>query len=53
MLKNHNSGKIPKTLKYKPWQIKIAIAFTDQNKAIESEGCLKSSSGCTLAKKRL
>ena len=52
-LKDHNSGKNSHTVKYKPWRIKTAIAFTDRNKAIEFEQYLKSPPGRAFAKKRL
>jgi len=52
-LKDHNSGKNPHTSKYKPWQIKTAIAFTDRQKALDFEKYLKTKSGRAFAKKRL
>jgi hypothetical protein len=36
-----------------PWKIKTAIAFKDNDKAIEFEKYLKSQSGRAFAKKRL
>ena len=51
--KDHNSGKDPHTLKYKPWRIKTAVAFSDRNQALEFERYLKSPSGRAFAKKRL
>ena len=36
-LKDHNSGKDPHTIKYKPWRIKTAIAFTGRQKALDFE----------------
>lgn len=52
-LKSDNSGQVPHTLKYKPWRIKTAIAFTDRKKALDFEAYLKSPSGRAFAKKRL
>jgi predicted GIY-YIG superfamily endonuclease len=52
-LKEHNHGKCNHTLKYMPWRIKTAIAFTNRKKAIEFEQYLKSKSGRAFAKKRL
>jgi len=52
-LKAHNGGHCPHTSKYKPWRIKTALAFTDQEKAMEFERYLKSPSGRAFAKKRL
>jgi predicted GIY-YIG superfamily endonuclease len=50
-LARHNAGKVPHTAKYRPWQIKTAIAFTDEEPAIEFELYLKSASGRAFAKK--
>ena len=52
-LKDHNSGKDPHTIKYKPWRIKTAIAFTERQKALDFERYLKTQSGRAFAKKRL
>ena len=52
-LKDHNSGKNPQTSKNKPWRIKIAIAFTDRQKAQDFERYLKTKSGRAFAKKRM
>ena len=52
-LESHNSGKVSHTLKYKPWRIKTAIAFSDRKKALDFEAYLKSASGRAFAKKRL
>ena len=52
-LAKHNAGEVPHTAKYKPWQIKTAIAFTDEERAAEFERYLKSASGRAFAKKHL
>ena len=52
-LKAHNNGNCPHTAKFKPWQIKTAVAFTKREKALEFEQYLKSPSGRAFAKKRL
>lgn len=52
-LKSHNRGEIPHTSKYKPRQIKTAIAFSDRQRALEFEEYLKSPSGRAFSKKRL
>ena len=52
-LRDHNSGKDPHTVKYKPWRIKTAVAFTDRDKALAFERYLKTQSGRAFAKKRL
>ena len=52
-LMKHNGGEVPHTAKYKPWQIKTAIAFTDEQRAIDFERYLKSASGRAFTKKHL
>jgi predicted GIY-YIG superfamily endonuclease len=52
-LAKHNAGEVPHTANFKPWQIKTAIAFTDEKRAIEFERYLKSASGRAFAKKHL
>jgi putative endonuclease len=49
----HNAGEVPHTSKYKPWQLKTYIAFSDEKHAFAFEKYLKSSSGGAFAKKRL
>jgi putative endonuclease len=49
----HNSGAVPHTSKYKPWQIKTYIAFNDEKQAFAFERYLKSASGRAFMKKRL
>jgi len=52
-LKSHNSGESHHTLKYRPWRIKTAIAFSDRQKALDFERYLKTPSGRAFSKKRL
>ena len=52
-LRRHNGGEVPHTLKFRPWRIKVAIAFRDRARAIDFEQYLKTSSGRAFAKKRL
>ena len=52
-LSHHNSGGDPHTAKFRPWQIKTALAFTDRAQALAFERYLKSPSGRAFAKKRL
>ena len=52
-LHRHNRGDILHTSKYRPWQIKTAIAFSNKNQATQFEKYLKSPSGRAFAKKRL
>lgn len=52
-LKKHNAGGVPHTAKFRPWQIKTAIAFTDRARAGQFERYLKTASGRAFTKKRL
>jgi len=51
-LKEHNSGRVKSTSKYKPWRLETVIAFRSREKAAEFEKYLKSHSGRALASKR-
>jgi predicted GIY-YIG superfamily endonuclease len=44
-LKKHNEGGCPHTAKFKPWEIRTAIAFKDRKRAAEFEQYLKTHSG--------
>jgi len=52
-LKEHNTGKLPHTAKFKPWKIVVAVRFTDNHRAEAFERHLNSGSGRAFAKKRL
>jgi predicted GIY-YIG superfamily endonuclease len=52
-LAKHNAGEVPHTSKYKPWQLKTYVAFSDEERAFAFEKYLKSPSGRAFAKKRL
>jgi putative endonuclease len=52
-LKKHNSGEVPHTSKFVPWEIKTYIAFSDGEQAVAFEKYLKTASGRAFAKKRL
>ena len=52
-LATHNAGSVPHTSKYKPWQVKTYVAFSDVGQAVQFEKYLKSPSGRAFAKKRL
>ena len=52
-LEEHNSGKSIHTNKFKPWNIKTYIAFSDIKKAEEFEKFLKTGNGRIFIKKRL
>ena len=48
----HNSGGSTHTAKYKPWEMVMFLAFTEESKARRFELYLKSQSGRAFAKKR-
>jgi len=52
-LAKHNAGEVTHTAKYRPWQIKTSIAFSDEKQAFAFERYLKSASGRAFAKTRL
>jgi predicted GIY-YIG superfamily endonuclease len=49
----HNAGQAKHTSKFKPWRLETYVAFSDDQKAVDFERYLKSSSGRAFAKKRL
>jgi len=49
--KEHDSGEVFHTSKFKPWKIKNYFAFEDHAKAYAFERYLKSGSGRAFAKK--
>jgi putative endonuclease len=52
-LKEHNTGKVPHTAKFKPWRLGTYVGFSDKQRAIAFEKYLKSHSGRAFARKRL
>ena len=52
-LTNHNAGQVSHTSKFRPWQLKTYIAFSDEKRAFAFKKYLKSPSGRAFAKKRL
>ena len=52
-LAKHNAGEVPHSSQFKPWRVKTAVAFTDQQRANAFERYLKSGSGRAFAKKHL
>jgi predicted GIY-YIG superfamily endonuclease len=52
-LEKHNGGDVMHTSKYRPWQVKTYIAFSDERQAFHFEKYLKSASGRAFAKKHL
>jgi predicted GIY-YIG superfamily endonuclease len=49
----HNAGQAKHTSKFKPWRLETYVAFSDDQKAVDFERYLKSSSGRAFAKNRL
>ncbi|MGO8713914.1 MAG: GIY-YIG nuclease family protein [Rhizomicrobium sp.] len=52
-LQAHNQGAVSHTSKYRPWQLKTYVGFSDTDRASAFEKYLKSGSGRAFAKKRL
>ncbi|MDQ0465757.1 putative GIY-YIG superfamily endonuclease [Caulobacter ginsengisoli] len=52
-LEKHNKGEVFHTAKYRPWELKTYIAFSDEAQAFQFEKYLKTASGRAFAKKRL
>ena len=50
-LKAHNTGKVPHTAKYLPWEVVVSISFDDEAKALAFERYLKSGSGRAFARR--
>ena len=52
-LQSHNAGRVAHTAKWKPWRLKIYVAFQSRTRASHFEQYLKSASGRAFARKRL
>lgn len=52
-LSEHNDGKLPSTVRYRPWRLRTYVTFSDDTLALAFEKYLKSGSGRAFAKKRL
>jgi putative endonuclease len=50
-LRDHNRGACPHSLKYRPWRLETAIAFSSEVKAHAFERYLKSGSGREFARR--
>jgi putative endonuclease len=50
-LETHNSGGSQHTAALRPWQLVVALEFTDQASAVRFEAYLKSGSGRAFAKR--
>jgi predicted GIY-YIG superfamily endonuclease len=46
---DHNAGRSPHTSKYAPWELVVAVYFSDRRKAEEFELYLKQGSGHAFA----
>ena len=49
-LATHNAGGCPHTMKFRPWRIRMALAFRTREQAAEFERYLKTHSGRAFAK---
>jgi predicted GIY-YIG superfamily endonuclease len=52
-LAEHDAGKARSTAPHRPWRLVVAIAFADDDRAIELEHYLKSGSGAEFARRHL
>jgi putative endonuclease len=50
-LSQHNAGNVPHTAKFRPWELKTYVAFSNEMKAFAFEKYLKSGSGRAFAKR--
>ena len=48
----HNSGSVPSTARFRPWEIIAFLAVSDEQKAIELERYFKTGSGHAFWHKR-
>jgi putative endonuclease len=48
-LKDHNNGKCPHTSKFRPWKVKLYVAFENEKLDSRFEKYLKSASGHAFA----
>ncbi|HMP75954.1 MAG TPA: GIY-YIG nuclease family protein [Kiritimatiellia bacterium] len=44
-IRRHNAGEVSHTAKFAPWNIRVAVAFADRERAAAFEAYLKSHSG--------
>jgi putative endonuclease len=52
-LTHHNSGAVPSTARYRPWEYRTAISFKNRERALDFERYLKTHSGRAFLAKRL
>jgi len=48
-IRKHNAGDVPHTAKYRPWRLRVAVAFSSRESAAAFEKYLKSRSGRAFA----
>ncbi len=48
-IRAHNAGRSPHTAKHKPWHLVAAVAFEDDQRAMDFERYLKTGSGRAFA----
>jgi putative endonuclease len=49
----HNAGECIHTVRNRPWELDVVIAFRDETRALAFERYLKSGSGCAFAERYL
>ena len=52
-IRSHNAGRVLHTAKWRPWRLKVYIAFSDRSREVQFERYLKSASGRAFTKKHL
>ena len=50
-IRQHNAGTVPHTARFRPWDLKAAFWFADEDTAFAFERYLKSGSGRAFAKR--
>ena len=50
-LTDHNAGRCPHTVRYRPWSLHVTIEFAAERTALRFERYLKSGSGRAFAKR--
>ena len=52
-MRKHNAGECRHTAKHKPWELKVAVAFAERERASAFERYLKTHSGRVFASRHL
>jgi predicted GIY-YIG superfamily endonuclease len=50
-IRSHNAARSPHTARFRPWKLRVALAFPDRERAAAFEKYLKSHSGRAFAGK--